>query len=244
MNSSPGRLRTGCSRLTALINDAYVRFATGGPEAEATPMLGGPAWLRSALYDINATAEGAPGVGMMLGPMLQVLLEERFRLKVHWETREGSVYFLTVGRGGSKLRPSAEDSCAPYTFPAPPLKAGQKLCGSNIRLTPGARGSARPRTAVESLGATLDDFCKLVTNIVDRQVINKTGVVGRFDIRFDFSGDGPEVDPAPANAQRSSDSAAPSIFTAIQEQLGLRLDSGRGPTEVLVIDQIERPGED
>jgi uncharacterized protein (TIGR03435 family) len=230
--------------LTALISDAYVRFAKGRPEAEATPTNGGPPWLRSALYDIDATAEGAPSVGMMMGPMLQVLLEERFRLKVHWETSEGTVYFLNVARGGSKLRASTEDSCTPYTFPAPPLKAGQKICGSNIRLTPGADGAARPRAAVESLGATLDEFCKLLTNIVGRQVINKTGITGRLDIRFDFSGEEPELDTVPANGPRSSDpAAAPAIFTAIQEQLGLRLDAGKGPIEVLVIDQIERPSE-
>src|SRR5207244_1024386 len=100
-NSSPGRLATDCAELLNLIGNAYTEFADGylNLNGEPAPITGGPYWLSSASYDINATAEGNPSVPLMLGPMMQRLLEDRFQLKIHRQTSEGSVYFLTVARG-------------------------------------------------------------------------------------------------------------------------------------------------
>jgi uncharacterized protein (TIGR03435 family) len=164
-------------------------------------------------------------VPMMMGPMMQVLLEDRFQLKIHRETTEGPVYFLSVARGGPKLHPFTEGSCTPYsTLPRPPLQPGQKYCERIINgLSP----------SVEAQGATLDEFSKTLRIVVDRPVIDKTGIPGRFDIRVEYSreGTGGASDPA----------GPPSLFTAIQEQLGLKLEPGKGPVGSFVIDHIERP---
>jgi bla regulator protein BlaR1 len=238
VNSSPGRLATQCNELLNLIGNAYNSFAEGhrNPHSGHAPINGGPSWVHSASYDINAKAEGNPSVPMMLGPMMQGLLEDRFHLKIHRQTSEGPVYFLTVARAGPKLQPFAEGSCTPWSVPPPPLQPGTKYCGNMINgISP----------SVEALGTTLDEFSKTLRLVLDRPVIDKTGITGRFDLRVKFSREGTELagialkEPRPA----SEPNGPPSIFTALQEQLGLRLESGRGPVDMLVIDHIERPSE-
>jgi bla regulator protein BlaR1 len=236
-HSSLGRLATDCAELLNLMGNAYTSYADGhlNPRHEQTPITGGPSWVRSASYDINARAEGTPSVPMMLGPMMQKLLEDRFHLKIHRETGEGPVYFLTIARGGPKLHPYSEGSCTPWTLPPPALKPGEKICGSMISgLT----------SSVEALGTTLDEFSKTLRLLVDRPVIDKTGMTGRFDIRVKFSREGTELDgfrPLNGPPIAGDPTGAPSIFVALQEELGLRLESGRGPVDKLVIDQIEKP---
>jgi uncharacterized protein (TIGR03435 family) len=224
-----------------LIQRAYVRFAGG----HANPLgvlhiEGGPSWIHSALYQIDARAQGSPTVEMMQGPMLQALLEDRFRLKIHREAREGPVYELTIGRGGSKLKPFQEGSCAPVpqTFPIPQPPAGKRYCRPLIAL-------ANP--AVDAEGSTLVEFTKLFSLVLDHPVIDKTGLAGRFTIHLEFSPDqatpglrGP-AGGSPADA--AANPTLPTIFTAIQEQLGLRLVPSKGPVELLVIDHIEKPSE-
>jgi bla regulator protein BlaR1 len=230
-HSSPGRLASDCAQLDNLIGNAYNAFAEGhlNLNSEPAPISGGPSWLRSASYEINAKAEGNPGVPMMLGPMMQRLLEDRFHLKIHRQTNDGPVYFLTVARGVPKLQPFTEGSCTPYsTLPRPPLQPGSKeYCERTIS------GGTPP--FVEAKGATLDEFSKTLRMLVHRPVIDKTGITGRFDIRVEFSREGTEP--------TSDLTAPPPIFTALQEKLGLRLEGGKGPVEMLVIDHIERPTE-
>jgi uncharacterized protein (TIGR03435 family) len=242
-NSSPGRLATDCVELLNLIGNAYNAFADGhlNRNAEPAPINGGPPWLHAAWYEINAKAEGDPSVEMMMGPMMQALLEDRFRLKVHRQTSEGPVYFLTVAHGGPKLHAFIEGSCTPYsTFPPPPLQLGKQYCESMI-------SGVSP--SVVAQGATLDEFSKTLRVVLDRPVINKTGIAGRFDFHVRFSREGTTtagVSLAPRNdgSSPASDPAGPpSIFTALREQLGLKLEPGKGPIEVLVIDHVERPSE-
>ncbi len=237
-HSSPGRLATDCAQLLNLIGNSYTTFADGhlNLNAEPTPITGGPPWIHSASYEINAKAEGNQTVAMMMGPMLQALFEDRFQLKIHRQTTEGPVYFLTVARGGPKLHPT-EGSCMPYFgYPKPPLPTGQKYCE---RMISGIKPS------VQADGATLDEFSKTLRLVIDRPVIDKTGITGRFDIRLEFLREGTGLEaiqlsgPSPASDPRG----VPSIFTAIQEQLGLKLESGRGPVDMLVIDHIEKPSE-
>lgn len=242
-NSSPGHLRTGCVPLLdangiGLIRDAYRDGLANG----FAPINGGPPWLHSALYEIDATAEGHPSVRMMMGPMLQVILEDRFQLKIHRQTSEGPVYFLTVARGGPKLHSFTEGSCTPYsTFPPPPLPKGQEYCKNQV--------SARSPASLEIQGATLDDLAKLLLLVLDRPIINKTEITGRFDIRVEFSREGtkmaamPLMQPIDGPPPASDPTGPPSIFTALQTELGLRLEPAKGPVESLVIDHIERPTE-
>jgi uncharacterized protein (TIGR03435 family) len=185
-----------------------------------TPINGGPSWIHSAFYEINARAEGNPGVAMMRGPMMRALLEKYFRLRIHRQTTEGPVYFLSVARGGPKLNAFTEGSCTPYSSPPPPLQPGQEYCRSLIRLSP---------PSVELQGATLDEFSKLLLPVLDRPVINKTGITGQFDIHVEFSRKGTDADPTG--------------LAALQQQLGLRLELAKGPVEMFVIDHIEKPAE-
>ena len=135
------------------------------------------------------------------------------------------------------MQPFTEGSCTLYFgFPRPPLAPGQKYCERTI-------SGLKP--SVQADGATLDEFSKLLRMVLGRPVIDKTGITGRFDLRVEFAREGTElaaihlVGPPPA----SDPAGPPEIFTALQEQLGLRLESGRGPVDTLVIDHIERPSE-
>lgn len=174
---------------------------------------------------------------MMQGPMLQALLEDRFKLKIHHETREGPVYALTLARGGSKLKPFKDGSCTqmPSTFPVPKPASGQRYCKAMVS----TRGPS-----VDAEGSTLSAFSKLLNLVLDRPVIDKTGIAGRFDIHLEFTLD--QVTPgllglAPDTSAAASEPTGPTIFTAIQEQLGLKLQPAKGPVELLIIDHVERP---
>ena len=244
-DSSPGRLRIGCRVLadtdnTGMIQVAYNRYASGELSSfRVIPIEGGPDWMHSESFDIAARSDGQPSILMMLGPMMQALLEDRFKLKVRRETRQGPVYELTSGKGSPKLKPFQAGSCTPLTLghPLPELAADQKRC----------RYMVDPRGAVEFEGGTLAMFGGLLGMILDRPVIDKTGIVGQFAIHLAFSPEdlaGPRSatdDTGAAASVRASD--APGIFQSIQEQLGLRLVPAKGPVEVLVIDHIERPSD-
>ena len=240
--SSPGRLHIGCGHLadtdnTGLIQVAYHRYASGQLTAYGIiPIEGGPDWVHSETFEIDATSDGHPSNQMMEGPMMQKILEDRFKLKIHRETRQGPVYELILGKGSPKLKPLQEGSCIPVALgrAMPPLPSGQRYC----------RNLVSP-TSVNFQGGTLSMFAALLNLIVDRPVIDKTGITDYFEIQLKFSPDDSAA-PRPATADPGAPAAvgvpdAPYIFQAIQEQLGLKLAPAKGPVEVLVIDHIERP---
>ncbi len=244
-NSSPGRLSTGCDLLVdennlGLVQRAYVRFAGGHINPLGVLAIkGGPAWIRSDMYRIEARAEGQPTREMIQGPMLQALLEDRFRLKVHRETKEGPVYELIAVKDGSKLKPFEEGSCTqmPLTFPVPPAQPGQRYCKTLISLL---------APSIDAEGSTLAEFSKLLNLVLDRPVIDKTGLPSRFNIHLKFSRNESTPglrEPVPDAPSTASDPSGPTIFTAIQEQLGLKLVASKGPVEFMVIDHVERPTE-
>jgi uncharacterized protein (TIGR03435 family) len=201
---------------------------------------GGQAWMDSNRYDIQAKAEGNSSVKQVEGPMLQALLEERFNLKAHRETAERPVYELTAEKGGVKMQLSKEGSCTPYSVDSPPPLP-----------LPGAPHPVFcdfPRFGADGLNRTLDgagvSMAKLAGSLsrfgLDRPVIDRTGLAGGFDLHLKWSLE------APANATgpgTTDDSAGLSIFTALKEQLGLKLESAKGPVEILVIDHVEKPSE-
>lgn len=241
---SPGRLRLSCQDTFHFISGAYVLFANGRLNPVSTVQIsGGPPWINSDLYEINAKAEGPASRAMMNGPMLQALLEDRFKLKIHPETREVPVYALTVAKGGPKLKPFKEGSCIPEDLdnPTVTLTPGQPLpllCGV-------LRGTNH---GFDVNRVTMADFCQNLSGRLDRNVIDRTGIAGRYDIHLDLSLADlgypvPQQDDPSASA-RSSDPAA--IFSAVRsavQRLGLTLESARGPGEFLVIDQVEKPSE-
>ena len=206
-------------------------------------LSGGPAWLGSARFDISAKSENAPKQGD-LPLMIQTLLEDRFQLKIHRETKELSIYALVLARKDGKLGPAlketTESSCTQPdpTKPLPPLDPGKpppRYCGNMMM-------QQRRLTAI---GVPVDRLVPSLARMLGRTVIDKTGLTGRYDITLEWS-----QDEAPA-VQTASDSPlpaateapGPSIFTALQEQLGLKLDSQKGPVEVIVIDRAEKPSE-
>jgi uncharacterized protein (TIGR03435 family) len=243
--ASPGRMTLECAELRDLILTAYGIYANGSnpnPRSFRMQVLGGPGWIDSDRYDIVAKAEGNPPRAQLYGPMLRALLEDRFKLKVHRETKEAPVYLLTIAKGGPKLRLAKEGSCVStdINHPPPQPAPGQpraRACGSEVI---GIDGT------FDLYGATMAGFSTQLAIRLDRDVIDKTGIVGMFDIHLEVSRAdlalralaGGEVGQADLFA---SDSTGPSIFTALQQQLGLKLESGKEPVEFLVIDQIEKP---
>jgi uncharacterized protein (TIGR03435 family) len=242
---TPGRLAIPCTSVQELIQASYIIFAKGDtPDMNLIDVTGGPTWARSDLYSINAKAEDGAPVGKMIGPMLRALLEDRFQLQVHRETKEGPVYFLTAPNGAAKLKPTAEGSCVPIDLNKLP-KPGEpmpKFCGSqSVRIVNG-------RNSVTTTGSNMKDFAaSFLSNMLDRKVIDKTGLDGRFDLSFEFAPDSSlrMFQGRPANNSTDALPPAPegpNIFMAL-DRLGFKLERGKGPVEVLVIDRIERPSE-
>jgi len=251
---SPDRLTLGCQPVRSFIRMAYGEFADGHFNAmRRVPIEGGPAWIDSDRFQITAKAEGTPGQNVMRGPMLAAVLGERFQLKVRHDIREVPVYALTVAKNGFKPQPYQEGSCVAFEFgklPEPP-GSGQKppvFCALR-RLYAPVQGAP---VKWDVLGASLDELATALGIDLDRIVINKTDIAGRFDFHMEFS---PDEATAGINSMRGPDgpvvtagSAADppggvSIFTSIQQQLGLKLESSKGPREFLVIDRVERPAE-
>jgi uncharacterized protein (TIGR03435 family) len=232
--SSPGRLNVNCQTVKSLIHMAYILFANGHVNLPPIPPLeGGPGWINSERYTIHAETETPVPESVMRGPMFEVLLEDRFQVKVHRETREVPTYALVVTKGGPKIPAFREGSCIPLyvlealqqfpppTFPDPP--PGQRYCLDRGTMKGGL-------VTVEAEAYTLDEFTRVYFLGMDRPVVNRTGLTGKFSIHLEYAPD-PAVD----------DAAGRSIFTALQEQLGLKLEPARGPREFLVIDRVERP---
>jgi uncharacterized protein (TIGR03435 family) len=161
--------------------------------------------------------------------MMQTILEGRFKLQIHRETRQGPVYELALGTGSPKLKPLQDGRCTPVVMgrPLPLLQDGQHVRGNMVNLD-------SPR-AVEMEGGTLSSFAGMLGMALDRPVIDKTGITGTFEIHLVFSPDDSAA-PRPVTVD-------PGIVQAIQEQLGLRLVPAKGLVDVLIIDHIERPSE-
>ncbi len=173
--------------------------------APAWTVSGGPAWLDTDAYDISATLP--PGTPKeQINAMLQGLLADRFRLKIHREMRDYPVYALVVAKGGPKLKASADGKSS--------FKTG--------------------RGHLEIHRASMPVFVSYLwsAHATDRRVLDMTGLNGFFDITFEWT---------PESIQPDAADSGPSVFTAIQEQLGLRLEPRTAPFEFIVIDNVERP---
>jgi uncharacterized protein (TIGR03435 family) len=242
---SPRRMVLPCHTVAALVASAYVLHADGQQQPmwamgeSGTAIEGGPDWVRSDGFTVNALADGNPAYAMMQGPMLQKILEDRFGLKTRHEVRQVPVFHLTVASRGAKLQPFKKGSCVTLNpvseeLGPPRIPEGQRYCENFV--TP-----KLPNFEMQAEGATIEEFTNLFlsgTPFVGRRVIDKTGIVGRFNIRVEFAPLRPDGDSV-----LSPDTAGASIFTALQEQLGLKLEPARGPAEVLVIEGVERPTE-
>jgi uncharacterized protein (TIGR03435 family) len=240
---SPGRLNLECMTLQVLIETAYGVWANAAsPNIKHFDVRGGPGWVSSDYYVILATADGNPSRGQMNGPMLRALLEERFKLKVHRESKDVPVYALTLAKSGLKLKPVQDGRCVqsdPNQMPPTPAPGAPPpvVCGRPI---PAPKGR---NITFDVFGVSIADFADgLLSRIMDRVVIDKTEQAGLFDVHFEFTPD----DATPLGGQApvpASGQFGLSIFAALEEQLGLKLESTKGPVQVLVIDHVERPSE-
>lgn len=233
--TSGGFLAGGYYRVTnytlrALIAAAYVR-----PQVNPDFLIaGGPKWIDTDHFDVEAKTDQqfTPGPEGPTSPrrrMLQALLADRFKLKVHHGSRERDTYALVFAKDdqamGPHLRPSTVDCSAP-AGPAGPT--------CPVHIGPGS---------FSAVGTTMAQFISLLPRFVDRVVIDSTGLSGRYDLELTWTPlPGEWVAPGPPGSTPASPPAdGPSLFTALQDQLGLKLRSQKAPVDVLVIDSAEKP---
>jgi uncharacterized protein (TIGR03435 family) len=190
-----------------------------------------PAWAATDGFDIEAKVLPAdvPTLAKMMfeqrRTMFQSILADRFKLTVHHETREMPVYVLTLAKGGPKFKETAPDDPA--------------------AATPRRGGTTINQGKITSTDAQISTLVTILSRNLGRTVVDKTGLTGNYDFTLEYAPD--EGGPAPP-ARPPDGSAAPteprvSIFTALQEQMGLKLESTKGPVDVVVIDHIEKPSE-
>jgi uncharacterized protein (TIGR03435 family) len=246
----PGRMAMPCAPVEVFIHHAFLLFPNGELDLSgaSTKVAKGPAWMYSDLYSIEAKAESVPGQpapdqGTMQGPMLRALLAERFGLAVHRDSKQVPVYALTAGEEAHRLPVSAEGSCA-IAAPAFGPPSALPPCGIP-RIS---------RSGMDFHGATMAQICAALSVRTDRRVVDKTGLAGRFDFHLAVAlsdvietappRPGANAPPPPPPPGPPSD---PGETTAlIQDALrkfGLRLEPAEGADGTLIIDHVERPGE-
>lgn len=222
---TPGRFRGKDLALQWLILTAYrinSKFLSGNL----------PGWTLDERYDIDARTAGAANEEQVLAA-LRELLTERFQLQVHRVTKEEPVYFLTLARGGIKM-PSG--NCVPLKKDLP----NECYTRTNEGLI----------TTMDWRGVRMSDpdgipyrtLAGHLSGINNRVIIDKTGLTGTYDVHLRWERDAPVTAPADALAQPAlPENHAPSLFDAMEKQLGLRLELGRGPVDYLVVDRVEKP---
>jgi uncharacterized protein (TIGR03435 family) len=249
MQNQPGRFIATNITLRLMIRNAY--------QLQDFQITGGPGWIASDHFDINAKIPdefrdlppARPGNGPgPLQQMLRSLLVERFKLTTHMETKDSPIYALVLARSDGKLGPNlkkSETDCeaafaagrrrgGPMPPPPGPPQPGDTIpCGIRIGMGNMTVG-----------GVPLSQVANSLAMFAGRVVLDRSGLTGNYDFSMTWTPDqmpqrppgGPDLPPIDPNG--------PSLFTAVQEQLGLKLDSQRGPVEVLVIDRAEKPVEE
>lgn len=229
IQTPPGRFRAIAVSVKLLIQTAY---GVKDPE-----IIGGPAWITSDRFDIEATRPDATPEQSQITTLLQALLADRFQLKTHHETRDLDVFELSVAKGGPKLETAVEQS--------PDHPASSK---------PGSPPMPRPGGFTQGFGQMAGSAVRMGTIVqalsqqLRRPVIDKTGLVELYNFRLVWTPDLVKNQVAPGTAPfvvngQTIDPDGPSLVTAVQEQLGLKLDAAKSAVEVIVIDKVERPSE-
>ncbi|HYR86145.1 MAG TPA: TIGR03435 family protein [Terriglobia bacterium] len=203
--------------------------------------VGGPNWLSTDHFDIQAQAEGALSQDENR-VAVRAMLEDRFQLKTHREAREGPAYTLLVGKDGPKVK--SVDAPLPPQRVAPPPPPGPGPIPASFTPPPGAvfRGNGNLIASAVPMSQIIDALAA----ILGRPVVDKTGLTGFFDVRLQFSPESASLAEtgAPSLEQPvGNNPLIPSLFTAIQEQLGLRLEASKTLAEVLIIDSVQKPSE-
>jgi uncharacterized protein (TIGR03435 family) len=248
MSVTPGRYDVAGMPLSAIIGQALL--------LPPNRIFGLPAWVDTARYTIAAKAPDGPSAARAMFVMLANLLKDRFNMVTHPETREMPVYHLVFAREDRRFGPSLKETSVDCRAalaarldavargePVPAAAAGADGCGQ-MRVNVGTASFS---------GVTAAGIAGALTPFAGRTVIDKTGLAGAYDFALTWStaagnpapfglplgGPGPPAAPPPP-----ADPDAPDLFTAVQEQLGLKLESARGPVPVMVVDRIEKPALD
>jgi uncharacterized protein (TIGR03435 family) len=210
-------------------------------DVSAFQVEGGDEWTRTSRFDVEAKAAERPSADQMR-TMVKRLLAERFRLRLHSETKELPRYKLLKaradGRLGDRLRPSNLDCAATTSAPDYKLPSGL-LAGGEVPpciVMLRVNGSGTPTITMR--GTSISRLARVLEDRAGRIIIDKTGLGGAYDV--DFEWELPSRSGPPTTLPRES----LSLFTVLEEQLGLKLESERGPVDVLVIDHVERPTPD
>lgn len=187
-------------------------------DLQGTQVVGAPAWAGSEMFDFEGVADtpGRPDL-QQLKSMLSKLLVDRFQLKFHWETRDLSAYALVLGKKGATMTASKENPQASPAFFMTGNGASQTLTAKN--------------TGVGELAHLLQ------SNVLDRPVVDKTGLQGKYDFVLTWAGES----QGGAGGAEKEGADVPGIFTAMQEQLGLKLSAEKTAVRVMVIDRVELP---
>ena len=212
-------------------------------------LLGAPAWLDAERYDIDARAAAAPADGPeALLPLVRTLLADRFKLKAHPDTRELAAYALTFARRdrqfGPQIRPTQADCSRASTLTVDEVRAaardGWPPCGMVyvVSFVTNTAGANLVKMRVRRSGITMPALATALQPTVGRPVVDQTGLDGRFDVEYSFAPQPPTAGVEPAFGPE-----APMLFVALEEQLGLKLESRRMHVSVLVIESIDRPTE-
>ena len=231
-----GRMIATNAPLRLLIQFAYaVHSSPHSQPLRSSQVVGGPAWIDSEGYNIEAKPEANTDQARAWR-MLQTLLADRFRLTLHRETRELPVYDLTARSGGIKLPPAKEASCVSFQPGMTPRSIpGSVDCGyAPLMLSPtGLRMSGRK--------LHMADLVRELALTLGRPVMDKTGFTGEFDINLNYTDDAPGKSPDDPGGSRLPSEANLSLVFAAMQHLGLKLEPAKGPVEVLVVDHAERP---
>lgn len=212
-------------------------------------LSGAPGWISSERFDVEAKMESSVAEALQKMSkddrilarqrMLQALLADRFNLTVRRETRELSIYTLVIAKNGPKLKEAKPDDNSPDRIkgvdghPVTNMVSNRLSVGGGVTMT----GQA----------VSMTYLILHLSQQVGRIIVDKTGLVGNYDFTIQFTPEqggmqlAPNDAPGSASSLPPSEPGAPSIFTAVQEQLGLKLESGKGPVEIIVIDHVERP---
>lgn len=252
-------------RLT-MINVPVRQLIVRAYQVQPFQVSGGPSWITVDRFDITAKAatDASP---QQMNAMLETLLADRFKLRVRRETRQGDVYRLVKARADGKLgdaiRPAAVEcnmargragvsgpgTAAPAAGTGPPGPPVARLGGPASGLAPPCRFMIAPGR-FEAMGQSISAFASTIAVQLGRPVLDETGLTGGYDFTLTFMPDSggrgipPGLPPPGAPELPPIDPNAPALPTALQEQLGLKLESAKGPVEMIVIDSIDQPTED
>jgi bla regulator protein blaR1 len=218
-----------------------IQLAFSVPEYQIS---GAPEWVNSESFDIdakmdNATADALKKLSaddrrLARQHMLQALLMSRFKLAFHRDSKELPVYWLTIAKNGPKIHEAKPGDTYANGIPVP---AGRG--GAGVMMMNGGVGTL----TVTAQAVPIGNLLRTLATAVGRPVLDKTALTGLYDFTLTYASDPSQLQGLSGGAPGSqpSDTESPSVFTTVQEQLGLKLDAGKGPVEIIVIDHIERP---